>query len=152
MANGFTSYEGALLLHSLGLIRKAHFRVRSGVAVGRFVECVDITEKGSEYFADFCRQDGGEGLRGQLIDALQSYAAIDSGAGIVATRSAFEGALEHDDWDMMERLRCLDDGPFMFLGVSPEYRMPSSERGDYLELSTSWDGARAGAELIRLFE
>jgi hypothetical protein len=82
--NGATTYEGALLLLASKLISSTSFRVRRGHSAGSFVECVDFTDAGLQLFNEYAGQEIDDGLRERLITSLMSYAAIDTGNGIVA--------------------------------------------------------------------
>lgn len=148
--NGSTTYEGALLLLSSKFIRPATFRVRRGQAAGTFVECVDFTDAGSQVFQDYAGSEDGDELRGRLINSLMCYAAVDAGNGIVARRSAIEGAIEIDDDEYLLKLRAITSGRYSFSGYEAGLSATVAERFETLEFVTGWDGERTGAEIIQL--
>lgn len=148
--NGSTTYEGALLLLSSNLIRPTSFRVRRGNAAGSFVECVDFTDAGMQLFNEYAGHECGDSLREKLINSLMCYAAMDLGNGIVARRSAVEGAIEIDDDEFLSRLRSVTVGSYPFSGFEAGLSATSEERFEILQYVTGWDGERTGAEIIRL--
>jgi hypothetical protein len=148
--NGATTYEGALLLFSSNLIRPTSFRVRRGNSAGSFVECVDFTDAGLQLFNEYAGHEGDDSLREKLINSLMCYAAMDLGNGIVARRSAVEGAIEIDDDEFLSRLRSITAGSYAFSGFEAGLSATLEERFEILQYVTGWDGERTGAEIICL--
>ena len=149
--NGSTSFEGALILLGAKLVEEDRFMVRTGLAGGQSVEVIDLTEAGMQLFSDYARiVKNSDWAEPNLIDSLRSYAAIDTGAGIVSSRSLAEAAIENDDWVMLNRMRSITTGQFMFRSFEDELELLEDERMEYLENSVDWGEKRLGAQFIRL--
>ncbi len=153
VVNGVTSYEGGLVLKACDLVQNMPFVVRGGPATGTTVTAVELNNNGVAQFSAYCDGPGTnekQDFHYSLIDALRAYAAIDSGSGLIAKRSAIEGALEFDDWDLLKRLKHLPYGSPMFRDYSllpGDARVP---RGEYFQYVASWDGDRTGTDIVAL--
>ncbi|MAM00286.1 MAG: hypothetical protein CL583_17745 [Alteromonadaceae bacterium] len=148
--NGSTSFEGALILLGAKLVKEDAFMVRTGPAVGHSVEVIDLTEAGVQLFSDYARIVKNSDWQPDLIDSLRSYSAIDTGAGIVSSRSLTEAAIENDDWVMLNRMRSISNGQFMLQSFGGGLELLEDERMEYLENSIDWGEKRLGAQFIRL--
>lgn len=149
--NGVTSFEGALILSASGLIERSSFTVRAGHARGLSVNAIELSGEGSMRFQEYYLISGNEELSdfsSDLVNCFTDYAAIDYGAGLVAARSAVEGALHFDDWELLSKLREIPDGKPVFISP-PEYEY-CIDRDEYLGYSSDWVIGRSGCEIIDL--
>lgn len=149
--NGVTTFEGALILKACGLVQKSPFIVRSGHERGTPVAGVDFSDEGRVRVEDYLIASDNEALASfsaKLAGSVTDYAAIDTGAGLVATRSALEGALQFDDWELLSRLRHIPDGGPLF--PSPPENKDCLDRDEYFEYLNEWTVERYGWEIMDL--
>lgn len=149
--NGVTSLDGALMLRASGLVERRAFTVRAGYARGTPVAGIDLSENGRVQFEEYfgaADDDAVATFKRNLVSSTMAYFAIDMGAGLVATQSAIEGALQFDDWELLSRLRNILDGGPLFLSC-PQYE-DCIDREEYVEYLSEGDGTRAGVEIIDL--
>lgn len=151
--NGLTSYEGGLMLLGAKFVANDTFFIRKGDFAGMGVVTCDITREGNEQFDGYFGVHTGEkraNFAFEIIASFQQYAAIDTGAGLVASRSALECAIEFEDWDILKRLRDMPTGLFSFRGQQCEDPLPPEFRDDYMEFYGSWEEMRTGSEVVDL--
>ena len=151
--NGFTSFEGALMLLGADMISTDAFTVRKGKASAMLATTCDLTVGGRDYLETFLGakvSDARSDFAFEVMASFQEYAAIDSGAGLVATRSALETALEFEDWEILKRLRDLPSGFYRFQTIAEHRIISKKEREEYMEFTTTWETNRAGSDVIDL--
>lgn len=151
--NGLTSYEGALILMGAKLVVNDVFFVRKADYTGLSVVTCDLSREGNDQFDRYFGIHTGEkraNFTFEIFASFQEYAAIDTGAGLVASRSALESAIEFDDWEILKRLRDLPTGHYSFKGQQCENPLPPEFRADYMEFYSSWENMRTGSQVIDL--
>lgn len=152
--NGFTSYEGALMLLGADMIRTDAFTVRKGKASGMLATTCDLTVEGRDYLETYLgakASDARSDFAFEVMASFQEYAAIDNGAGLVATRSALEAALEFEDWKILKKLRDLPNGFYRFQTITEHKEISRKERKEYMEFTTTLEDNRTGSDVIDLF-
>lgn len=148
-ANDFTSYECALLLIGAGFAEVRTFSVRVGAASGNPIDYIELTRSGLEQVSAFAGPlTEGNNFAASLIDAVQAYAAIDTGHGVVPTRNGAEAAIEMDDWFLMRRFRSLKADYFPMRNVGRDDLLLDEERQEYMDGLSAWGETRTGSAVI----
>lgn len=153
-ANGLTSFEGALILTGANMINRDEFVVRKGPATNAIVTTCQINQTGHNYLEAYLEPSASDErvkFVFEIISSFQSYAAIDNGAGIAASRSAVECALEFEDWELLKRIRDVPSGLYNFNNIACSETIDPDLRSQYMDFVTIWEHNRTGADVIDLF-
>lgn len=145
--NGCTSYENGLILKAAGYIRVGTFIGRVHSVRGMHIECIEFTDEGLNQLHYYHSNTHLDEPLLDLFNAIQNYAVVDRGAGIVATRSLLEPALEYEDGEILGRVCSLVRAGDSLFGPFSR-RISEQERMDYMALVSDMDVERTGAAVI----
>lgn len=152
--NGLTSFENGLMLIGAGALHRSTFTIHRGPLSGRMFPAYELSEEVGAYLPFY--GSAGDSMTelddflSDCIEMVQSYAAVDTGSGLIATRSMIEAALDFEDWDLLGRIRYLPDGHAALNDIArldDGYRV---DRMDYMDMIISRGENRTGADIIDL--
>lgn len=155
VVNGITTYQGGLLLKGASMLQGEKFTIKRGKESGKKITVYYLNQTAENYFNSFRIS-----INKTLLDkwmlafsySVQSYAAIDLGAGLIANNSVIKAALEHEDWELLTRLRSLKTTQYYFQNHHSSDNLLSEHiRKEYFQMiarSPEEYFDRQGAEII----